>query len=154
VTGTSARQILEDLRAVRDEREPRQAYLRRAVTRLVDLHEAGGLPAKVDDLDFVAAAADLLVQARVEVGVLVGLAVYDADAADPDDLYDLLVLRSALQYLIDDFRGTPAAGLVSAEPLAEMDEHLARLKAERDPLPAGWAPKGTPASHRWWQPSG
>lgn len=148
----TARSLLRDLDAALADDDRRRAYLRQGLRRLIGLHAGGGLPARVDGRDLTAEVADRLVRLRTAMVAFVADSMYAVDAAREDDLYDVLELRSTLQYLTDDLRGTPADGLVDPEALVEIDEDLLRKIDDLGPLDEDEEiPAGVPESHWWWR---
>lgn len=78
-----------------------------------------------------------------------------ADQADTDSdevLPELYVRRSSLQYLLDEYRDSPAAVAIEPEDVARFDQDLRRLISEKGSLPATEVPLGISPSHWWWSP--
>jgi hypothetical protein len=98
-----------------------------------------------------AEVADRLARLRTLMVAFVADSMYEVDAARDDDLDDILLLRSTLQFLTDDFRGTPADGLVDPEALVEIDDDLTRKLQDFGPRTDVEPPAGIPESHWWWQ---
>jgi hypothetical protein len=143
--------LLRDLDSALADGERRRAYLRQALRRLVRLHSGGEMPVQVGGRDLMADVADRLARLRSDMVLFVADSMFEVDDARDDDLYDVLELRSTLQYLTDDLRGTPADGVVDPEALIEIDEDLTRKIREFGPLADHEPPDGVPASHWWWR---
>ncbi|WP_433294762.1 hypothetical protein ACQP2F_33975 [Actinoplanes sp. CA-030573] len=139
----TARLMLRELDEALAGREP---FLRQALRRLVPLHaEITG-----DDLPERAAIAERLALLHSEMAVFVARSAGAIDDARDEDLEDVLTLRSTLQYLTDDFRGTVADGVVDPEALVQIDDDLTYKLRDLGPRPDLEPPAGIPASHWWW----
>ena len=156
--GTANDQMAETVRkleAVQAGGEPREALFNEAMTSLVGLHvrladAAEPRPGDSSLRDYRIQVGELLAQLSGDVYNFVEVTLFDAEAADEGDLYDLLVRRSAIQSLMDDFTRTPAEGLVDRDTVAEIDEHLRALATREGRIPTEYVPPGLPPSHWWW----
>lgn len=108
---------------------------------------------------------DIDATARVRRDVAEALAPYGgqvrayaqvvADQADTDSdevLPELCASRSSLQYLLDEYRASPAAVAIEPEDVARFDQDLRRLISEKGAMPATEVLLGISPSHWWWYP--
>lgn len=75
----------------------------------------------------------------------------DAWTGNGERWHALCARRSELQFLIDDYPGSPLAGWLDGARLREIDGLLHELAARVPPVPADEVPDGMPATHWWWQ---
>jgi hypothetical protein len=73
-----------------------------------------------------------------------------AESGTEGEWGELSMRRSALQSLVDDYAGTPAAELLDANELAELDEEIRTAAPRHRPIPPRFVPQGLPESHWWW----
>ncbi|WIM97990.1 hypothetical protein ACTOB_001558 [Actinoplanes oblitus] len=135
---------------------PGDRWVRRAIAdfflALVDLHEAtpdGQLPGG----EFLPAVVVQLERLRSDVAMAVVYQIDEIDEAGWERRAEALRVRSALQYLKEDFVGTSMAELVDAETLADADVAIRELIGEHGPADAEDVPAFVPVSHWWWDSS-
>ncbi len=133
--------------------ERRTAYAGAAIEALGRLHARtpdGKLPEVVDGRDFRAEAAQMFHDHRDDVQFGAAWLVAVIDDARSDELYVALERRSALQFLVDDFRGTVAGGLIEDDLFGDgEDEYLAEKLRRYGPFDFT-PPPHVPATHWWW----
>jgi hypothetical protein len=148
------RAILDDLAKAGEDRPDAEGYLRRGLASLVGLHDR---EAEHDEADPVAAdefhrrSADAIAALGNRIPAYVMGTLFDAEAAEEDDWYDLSIRRSAIQYLLDDYADTPVAGLVQEADVPELDAQLRRIAPDQAAVPEQLVPRGLPAGHWWWR---
>jgi len=74
-----------------------------------------------------------------------------AEFAVDNDWDELCMRRSAIQFLLEDYAGTPVADWIDPGELAELDEEMRRVGDEQGPVDPRWTPQGMPPSHWWWR---
>jgi hypothetical protein len=148
---------LADLEGARHPGPNQSAHFRRAMAELVGLYDrqAADGPADPEELARFRAESGAALEALGDaVPGYVAITAAHAEIPDEDELYDLALRRSAIQSLLDDYAGTPAAALVDRDEVAELDADLRRVAAAQGPLPADAIPRGLPESHWWWRAAG
>ena len=146
--------VLTDLEGARHPGPNQSAHFRQAMAELVGLYDrqATDGPADAEELArFRAESGAALRSLGDAVPGYVAITAAHAEIPDEDELYDLAVRRSAIQSLLDDYAGTPAADLVDRDEVAELDADLRRVVVEHGPLPSDAIPRGLPESHWWWR---
>ena len=96
--------------------------------------------------------ADALAPYGDQVRAYAQVVADQADTDSDDMLPELCTRRSSLQYLLDEYRDSPAAVAIEPEDVARFDQDLRRLIAEKGALPAAEVPLGISPSHWWWYP--
>jgi hypothetical protein len=129
------------------------AYFRYALLCLVSLHDRVDVVGPVDPerlRRFRRESGEALVSFSRDIVAYVTDTTYLAEEASDDELYELCIRRSEIQFLVDDYEGTAVAALVNLSEVAQLDGDLRRVGEEQGPLPEPFVPKGLPASHWWW----
>jgi len=80
-------------------------------------------------------------------------ALFLAESANDNQWYELSMRRSAIQSLLEDYRGTPVAALIKLDDVAQLDEELRSLgqNDEQGPVDESAIPRGLPETHWWWR---
>ena len=147
-------EILAELEAAEASPDDPWYHLDRAMSMLVGLREreaADGPPAPERTAEFRRRLPDALVALGHAIPTYVLIAASHAEGVnDEAGLYDVALRRSAIQTLLDDFAGTPAAALVDTAEVAELDADLRRVADDLGPLPPGVVPASVPEHHWWW----
>jgi hypothetical protein len=78
------------------------------------------------------------------------LTIFLAEGARDDDWYELCVRRSAIQFVLDEYGGTPVAAQIEPADVADLDVEMRRLGNEYGPVPQQFVPTGIPECHWWW----
>lgn len=84
------------------------------------------------------------------ISFLVNQALILAEDCGDGGWLDLCERRTEIQFLMDDYAGTPIPGLIDRNDLAELDETMPDAGDRWGPLEAHEIPRGIPASHWWW----
>lgn len=141
--------ILDCLRSAVQKPRLARAYLHDAFHGILVLHEDmdAGRSAwrSADAKEFVR----LLHESTASIYHLIGMLGYDADVAAEDEVIDILVQRSALQYVFEDFGDELPDGTMSSEQLGDLDEEIAAMAAKHAELIRDSTPR--PDSHWWWR---
>ncbi|WP_189334785.1 hypothetical protein [Actinoplanes ianthinogenes] len=90
---------------------------------------------------------------RWDAGMAAAYQVDEIEEAGWERRAQALRVRSALEYLKDDFAGTSVADLVDAETIADADAAIRELIDEHGPADPEDLPEYVPASHWWWDGS-
>jgi hypothetical protein len=146
--------VLRDLARAGEPGPARSAHFQQAMAELVGLYDRQAVdgPADPETLArFRAESGAALAAMGDAVPGYVAVTAAHAETPDEDELYDLALRRSAIQSLLDDYAGTPAAGLVDRDEVADLDADLRRVVADQGPLRADAIPRGLPESHWWWR---
>lgn len=150
------RAAITDLETARSGEGPVEAHFQQAMASLVGLYvrlrdERDARPSEREVAEFRQRSGRLLAELAEEVFVYVNTTIFQAESAHDEEWYGLCMRRSAIQSLLDDYGGTPAAGLVDRDDVAALDEELRRVGREQGPLPADAVPAGLPDGHWWWR---
>jgi hypothetical protein len=95
-------------------------------------------------------SAAALADFEKDLSAFASLATFLAEGAREDDWYELCMQRSAIQFLIEEYAGTPVAAMIEPADVADLDVELRRVGKEYGPVPERFVPKGVPESHWWW----
>lgn len=131
-----------------------QAALRQALAMLVGLHHAQHEHGAIDGARlarFRQESASAMLAHRDRLSFQVNEALILAEDANDYEWPRLCMSRSVIQFLIDDYTGTPVPELIDRDDLAELDEEMERVGGRQGPLDDDQIPKGMPASHWWWR---
>jgi hypothetical protein len=123
-----------------------------SLVRLYDRQAAVGPVAPERLQQFRAESAAALVRTNL-IPAYVLKALFLAEGANDNQWYELSMRRSAIQSLIDDYRGTPVEALVSLDDVAQLDDELRALGQhdEQGAVDEHAIPRGLPETHWWWR---
>ena len=95
-------------------------------------------------------SSDALAPLDKQMRSYVNLVADEADTDAEDMLPELCRRRSAIEFLLTEYAGTPATALIDRDEVARFDEEIRRIGATQGPVPPDAVPQGLPASHWWW----
>lgn len=137
------------------ERGPRaRVHLHHGLVCLIGVHERQARLGPVDAQrlsEFRRRSAGVLADLENDLPAYVERTVDLAEQARDQEWYQLCVRRSVIQFVWDDYSGTPAAALVSAEEVAHLDDAMRRVGTEQGPVGEKGLLRGVPAAHWWWR---
>lgn len=131
-----------------------EAAFRETLAQLVGLHHSQAVHGVVDPVRmarFREESAQAMLAFPQRLGFVVNEALILAEDSSDNEWPDLCLSRSVIQFLIDDYAGTPIPALIDRNDLAELDEAMRKVGDRQGPLDAELIPRGIPAAHWWWR---